>query len=147
VIILTVIQILALNADNATSNDTQTAALAQMKNTFEEVNRARCFNHTLQLSAKTLLKPFNAGMSLTTSVFEEEFDHLDDETPLDNDVEGDNEGDSDGDEHDAGEGEPEDADSDEIDELSQLDEQEREKILMDTAVVRRTVTKVRFDLS
>ena len=125
-----------------------------MKNTFEEVNRARCFNHTLQLSAKTLLKPFNAGMSsMKLAPEEDEFDNFDDEVALDNDTEGNIEGDSDedGDEdgHDGsredqdGEGEPEEADSDEIDELNQLDKQEHEEILTDTAVVRQTVTKVR----
>lgn len=35
-------------------------------------------------------------------------------------------------------------DSDETDELNQLDEEEMENILSDTAVVRQTITKVRF---
>ncbi|KAF8874617.1 hypothetical protein BD779DRAFT_1410946, partial [Infundibulicybe gibba] len=43
-------KILAFNSDNATSNDTQTSKLASLTNSFEEVNRVRCFNHTLQLS-------------------------------------------------------------------------------------------------
>src|SRR6267154_5547785 len=127
-----------------------------MKNTFEEVNHTCCFNHMLQLLAKTLLKPFNAGMSLTKLAPEEDkFDNFDDEVALDNNAEGNIEGDSDknGDEdgHDGsredqdGEGEPEEADSDEIDELNQLDKQEHEEILTDTAVVRQTVTKVRSD--
>jgi hypothetical protein len=128
-----------------------------MENSFEEVNRARCFNHTLQLSAKTLLKPFNAGMSSTKPALEEEeLDNIGKEISLDNDAGGNNEdGDEDGDEGecDGGEeypddeGEPEDANNDETDELTQLDEHEREKILMDTAVVRQTVTKVRSDPS
>jgi hypothetical protein len=139
---LTVLQILALNADNATSNDSQTAVLAQMENTFEDVNRARCFNHMLQLSAKTLLKPFNAGMSSTKPALqEEEYDNFDNEMPTLLDDNGDSNEDGHEDGHDGGgeyldgEGEPEDADGDEIDELNQLDEQEREKILMDTSVV------------
>ena len=56
-------KILAVNADNATSNDTQTTKLDQLDNSFEEENRVRCFNHTLQLSAKSLLKPFNMALS------------------------------------------------------------------------------------
>src|ERR1700722_19518038 len=56
-------KILAVNADNATSNDTQTTELDQLDNTFEKENQVRCFNHTLQLSAKALLKPFNIGLS------------------------------------------------------------------------------------
>ena len=30
---------------------------------FEECNRVRCFNHTIQLAGKVLIKPFNSGMS------------------------------------------------------------------------------------
>jgi hypothetical protein len=125
------------------------------KNSFEEVNRARCFNHMLQLSAKTLLKLFNAGMSTTKPAFEEE--EPDNEMPLDNDGEGDDkgnggddgdkDGDDDGEAYLDSEGEPEDANSDGIDELNQLDEQEHQKVLMDTAVVRQTVTKVCSDPS
>jgi hypothetical protein len=56
-------KILAINADNATSNDTQTTKLDQLDNSFDEENRVRCFNHTLQLSVKSLLKPFNTAIS------------------------------------------------------------------------------------
>ena len=50
----------------------------------------------LQLSAKTLLKPFNAGMSSTKLALEEdEFDNFDNEVALDNDAKGNIEGDSD----------------------------------------------------
>jgi hypothetical protein len=124
-VVLTVLQILALNADNATSNDSQTATLAQMENTFEDVNRAFCFNHTLQLSAKTLLKPFNAGMSsMKPALQEEEYDNFDDEMPMLLDDDGDSNEDGHEDGHDGsgeyldGEGEPEDADGDEINELN-----------------------------
>jgi hypothetical protein len=120
-----------------------------MENAFEEVNRARCFNHTLQLSAKTLLKPFNAGLSSEhPAVEEEEMRGLGDEVPeLSNYDAGNNGNDSDG-----GDGEADLGDDDEpeiseneddgIDELEDLDEDEREKILADTAVVRQTVSKV-----
>ncbi|KAF8219368.1 hypothetical protein L208DRAFT_1341035, partial [Tricholoma matsutake] len=47
-------QILAVNADNATSNNTQGETLAEMPNSFKLKNCVRCFNHTLQLSVKTL---------------------------------------------------------------------------------------------
>ena len=56
-------KILAINADNATSNDMQTTKLDQLDNTFDKENWVRCFNHTLQLSAKALLKPYNVGLS------------------------------------------------------------------------------------
>jgi hypothetical protein len=125
-----------------------------MKNSFEEVNRARCFNHTLQLSAKTLLKPFNVGMSSTSSAFEEDkFEDFDNDmldplangiVTVSNDEGDDNEG---GDEDGYNSG-GEDLDSDDhadSDGFNELDEQEREKILVDTAIVRQTVTKVRSD--
>ena len=155
-IVLTIVQILALNADNATSNDTQTGALAFMENAFEEANRACCFNHMLQLSAKTLLKPFNAGMSPTNPALEEEESgDLNNEILmlLNKDAVGDDEmdGDEDSDEEvhggeDLDDGDkPDDADSEEPDELNQLDDQEWERVLADTLLVRQTVTKVCFD--
>ena len=56
-------RVLAFNGDNATSNDTQTTKLASLKNSFKIDNRVRCFNHTTQLSAMALIRPFNAGMA------------------------------------------------------------------------------------
>lgn len=45
--------------DNATSNDTQNDALgANPNNSFDPVNRVRCFNHTLNLAVKAFLVPF-----------------------------------------------------------------------------------------
>jgi hypothetical protein len=144
-----------VNADNASSNDTQIAALTLMGNTFEEVNRARCFNHTLQLSVKTLLQPFNVGMSSMKASEEEETDNFNNEmgTLLDKDPVSDDETDdddggygySDNTEDLDGGDRADNADSDETDELSQLDEEERENILSDTAVVRQTITKVCSD--
>jgi hypothetical protein len=135
---LIVIQILSFNADNATSNDAQTTSLAIRDNSFEEANRVRCFNHTLQLSGKTLLKPFNAGMSSGKTAQDES---LVDDNNLPNmeDLEDDDDdvGDSAGDGEDG-----ENDDDDDIDELEELDEMEREQLLADTAVVRQTVTKV-----
>ncbi|KAJ7745354.1 hypothetical protein B0H16DRAFT_1235326, partial [Mycena metata] len=40
---------LGLTGDNATSNDTQTKILHKLKNAFDEVNRVRCFTHSIQL--------------------------------------------------------------------------------------------------
>ncbi|KAF8551891.1 hypothetical protein OG21DRAFT_1389017, partial [Imleria badia] len=42
-------KILAVNADNATANDTLTKTLASLDNAFDAANRVRCFNHTVQL--------------------------------------------------------------------------------------------------
>jgi hypothetical protein len=52
-------QILAVVSDNATSNDTQMTALSNNPNNrFEGINRVRCFNHTINLAVKALLRPF-----------------------------------------------------------------------------------------
>ena len=64
---LTISQMLAFNADNATSNNKQTVDLARKKNSFEECNHGRCFNHTVQLVAKALIKPFTACISSATT--------------------------------------------------------------------------------
>ncbi|KAG6807073.1 hypothetical protein H0H92_008924, partial [Tricholoma furcatifolium] len=52
-------KIMAINADNATSNDTQTDHLESLHNSFSHVNRVHCFNHTLNLAVKALLHPFS----------------------------------------------------------------------------------------
>ena len=132
---LSSLQILAVNADNVSSNDTQGQALVGMANSFELENHVRCFNHTLQLSAKTLLRPFNVGLGKTT------------EDGNNNDVEDlPNETVDDEDEHDEDDGLPAIPEADDIDdgidELEELEEDEREDILTDTAAVRDTVTKV-----
>src|ERR1700722_5668054 len=119
---------LAMNADNAAANDMQTTVLAQFDNSFEEEQGARCFNHTIQLSAKALLRPFNPALGKVT---EEGVIDNDNDMPnleaLDN-------GDGDGDDDDADDG---------VDELDELDAAEREELLEGTAVVQGTVQKVR----
>ncbi|KAM6490968.1 hypothetical protein JOM56_013588, partial [Amanita muscaria] len=42
-------KILTFNGDNATSNDKQTTFLDKLPNSFNAINRVRCFNHTIQL--------------------------------------------------------------------------------------------------
>jgi len=126
-----------------------------MENSFEEVNRACCFNHTLQLSAKTLLVPFNVGMSSMLPASEkddfETFDkamlELQDKGAVGNsdgysDEDSDDDGCDSGGEDLDGKDESDDADSNGPDEFSQLNEQEHEQILVDTAIVQQTVTKV-----
>ena len=51
-----------MTADNASLNAIQVTALYGLENSFDEANRMRCFNHTIQLAGKVLIKPFNAGM-------------------------------------------------------------------------------------
>ena len=84
-----------MNADNATSNDTQSETLTEMPDSFDLENHVRCFNHTLQLSAKTLLRPFNVGLGKKTTedgdnndgddLLDEELDDTTNNTDNDND--------------------------------------------------------------
>jgi hypothetical protein len=129
----------AVNADNATANDTQTTKLHALDNSFEEENRVRCFNHTLQLSAKSLLAPFNTAISQQAKQDDEMPEEDDDDQliPEDDDDDDDDEDDEEEDDQD------EDDQDDGIDELEALSENERVQVLEDTAVVRETVTKVR----
>jgi hypothetical protein len=106
-----------------------------LENAFNEENRVRCFNHTTQLSAKTLLKPFNAGLASGKS---DDGDIGADSLPPLEDLEDD-------DENDDNSGEPvEDDVEDDVDELEELSEEDRDKILTETAAVRETVSKVGF---
>ena len=127
----------AVNADNASPNDTLTTKLDQLDNTFEEENRARCFNHTLQLSAKALLKPFNIGLSGNVA---DDDDHSTQDDNGDSAIVEDDEEDE-GDEEERAEDDKDDED-DNINELEELSEDERSQVLEETTVVRETVTKV-----
>lgn len=116
--------------------------LATLPNSFEEVNRVRCFNHTLQLSAKALLRPFNAGMgkmsdddtSDLTGGAEEQTEDKDD---------GDDDNDDDNDDDEPNVVDLNDDPDDNIDELDVLTEGDRDKILEDTSAVRAIVSKLR----
>jgi hypothetical protein len=106
--------------------------LEELPNTFEELNRVRCFNHTLQLSVKGLLKPFYAAGSVETEN-ETEYDN-DGMSTLQamDDEEEDNDGDSDADNDDEEEEDP----------LGALDDNEREELIYNTEVVCTTLNKV-----
>ena len=105
----------AFTGDNATSKDKQTAELEKKDNSFDLANHVRCFNHTIQLSAKALVKPFTTCISSVTSD--------DDEMPLLEEI---NDEETD----------------DGVDELEELSEDERTKFLEETAAVKETITKV-----
>jgi hypothetical protein len=131
-------RILGVNADNASANDKQTTKLSSLNNSFKEEYQARCFNHTLQLSAKTLLEPFNTAFSSKVADKVDIGDEDDDDPPIlaDPDEEGGEEDNNDK------EDEEKDNDDDGVDELETLSEEERTEVLEDTAAVRATVTKV-----
>jgi hypothetical protein len=56
------VKIHMVNADNVTANDKQTTKLDALLNLFKKENHIQCFNHTLQLSTKSLLAPFNPAI-------------------------------------------------------------------------------------
>ena len=121
-------KILGLNADNASANDKLTTKLSSLNNSFQEDYRARCFNHTMQLSAKTLLKPFNTGLSSRdVDITDEE----DDDLLIPEAEEEDDDDNNNKDDEDEG-----------IDELETLSEEEQTQVLEDTAAVRTTLTRV-----
>jgi hypothetical protein len=132
-----------VNADNASSNDTQGETLAKMPNSFVLDHRVRCFNHTLQLSAKTLLRPFNAGLGKAPEAEDGNPNDIDD--IVDSDIDDSDEGSEDGNDNDNEDHVILDMDdaNDDIDELDALDEHAREKLMADTAGVREVVTKLR----
>jgi hypothetical protein len=133
-------QILAFNGDNATSNDKQTSYLDGLPNSFEAVNRVRCFNHTMQLSAKALMKPFDTPISPDDSDVDEPTD-IDDALS----VEGDNK-EGDGEDIDFGSVSSDDQDERENgasdDPLEGLDADAQQQLLDDTAAVRTMLDKV-----
>jgi len=131
--------ILAVNADNATSNDTQTTKLDELDNSFDKENRVRCFNHTIQLSAKSLLKPFNTALGKATDDDDAAMYEDDNNPPILDDDDGDDGEEEEEEEEDVGE-----VEDDGVDELQELNEEDRGRMLEETAAVRGTVTKVRF---
>jgi hypothetical protein len=108
-----------INADNATANNKQMTKLGALDNSFEEENCVRCFNHTLQLSVKSLLVPFNTAISQKATQDDEmpEEDASDKRMPED-DKDEDNDDEDDG-----------------INELEELNENERAQVLENTAEV------------
>jgi hypothetical protein len=136
-----------MNANNVTSNDTQGETLAEMPNSFELKNCVCCFNHTLQLSMKTLLHPFNAGLGKATE--DGTCDNVDDLLSLGIDDNGND--DDDDDEEDEDEDLlvilDEDDIDDGIDELDALDVDSCKVMMNDTTAVCEMVTKVCIILS
>ena len=129
----------SVNTNNTSPNNTLTTKLDQLDNTFKEQNRAQCFNHTLQLSAQALLKPFNVGLSgnVTDDDNQSTQDDNGDRVMVEDDEE-----DEDGQAKDEDNKDNEDNEDDNINELEELSEEERCQVLQETTVVRETVTKV-----
>ncbi|KAG6821805.1 hypothetical protein H0H92_000756, partial [Tricholoma furcatifolium] len=127
---------MAMTADNASSNDTQTDRLNALPNSFEAINRVRCFNHTLQLSVKALLRPFSADdddknddtandmPELEEICWAEEDEGEEGEESIDDEAEDDDDGDDNND-----------------DPFSDLSEEERAELMDKTKEVRLVISK------
>lgn len=103
------------------------------------VNRVRCFNHTIQLAVKALLRPFSAGLTASSDDDDlPELEDINDAFEEDTDDEDEDEADDVDDSF-----EPNCDIEDGIDELEELGEQQRECLIADTAVIRTTLSKVR----
>lgn len=129
------------------SNDKQTDYLDKLPNSFELVNRVRCFNHTMQLLAKALMKPFDTPIAMADLDNAEATD-VDDMLSVtgDNDDE-EGEGDGDGD-IDFGSVSSND-DQDDLDEIiynndpfEELDSDTQQKLLEDKAAICTVLDKV-----
>lgn len=131
-------KILAVTADNATSNDVMIRALARKITTFPgEANRARCFDHILNLCAKLILRPFDsaAGQDETATGASEDAlaELLAGLDPNGKDVELD---------FDEDLGDNEDEDEEFIDELAELSDYARTQTVEDLRPVKMVLAKV-----
>jgi hypothetical protein len=130
-------KILSLTADNVSANDTQTTEFAAQDNSFQEEVRVQCFNHTMQLSAKTLLRPFHPKLRTSNEDAATDVGEEVEEVEVEDDEEEEaEEGDEENDNGD------EDVD-DGVDEFEQLDADKREDLIDETLPVRDVVYKIR----
>jgi len=121
------------------SNNKQTDHLDRLPNSFEEVNRVCCFNHTMQLSAKALMKPFDspsAGVDLDGDGHSDADDILSVEGG-DEERDGDDASSASGDDQDE-----EDEEGHDDDPFEALDADAQQKLLEDIAAVRMMLNKV-----
>ena len=118
--------------------------LDDLPNSFEKTNHVRCFNHTLQLSAKALLKPFTA-----TTESSDDRDSDSNETPLpedDEELEQDDDTEEVSEDEDNGDDDTDDDDDDEEeDPFSKLDPAAKAQLMEDTQAVSITLNKVRIN--
>ena len=58
--LLTIVQVLSVTCNNASANDTMIDKLSELLEEFPgSANRTRCFNHILNLVAKSVMKQFD----------------------------------------------------------------------------------------
>lgn len=130
-----------MTADNATSNDVQVTELASGSNAFQPEQHVRCFNHTMNLVVKSILKPFSVEKKDSSDDTGAD-GNSDSDTEGDDDIDGADLEDSD-DEADTPDGEIDDEDEDEeIDPYQGLSDAAKANMLAQTTDVRNTLSKV-----
>jgi hypothetical protein len=107
-----------------------------MDNSFQEENHIHCFNHTLQLSAKALLHPFNPALGMAADVDgnggQDDLLDMGDEDGEDGDKDKDKDNDF-----------PDIPDADNnIDELDDLDMDSHKQLIADMMIVCTMVSKL-----
>ena len=108
-----------------------------LPNSFEELNWVQCFNHTIQLLVKALLKPFSsARLTETNNETKNDDDSMLELQAMDD--EDDEEDDPDVDDED---------NEEEEDLLAELDDDEREELINNTEAVRTMLNKVCLNVS
>ena len=137
--------ILSVDANNASTNGMQTTKLDELDNSFNKENCICCFNHTMQLSAKALLKPSTSVLSgKQTNDDEMANTEIEDPDGLLMEEDNDNEDEVNVKNGVTNHGEEDDFD-DSIDELAELGEDKQTRLLEEIAAVCQAVSKVRID--
>jgi hypothetical protein len=114
--------------------------LHQLPNKFKSVNRIRCFNHTLQLSVKALLRPFASASPIpepgdNIPDDDSEIVTLEEEEEEEEAEDSDDEGSREGDDEADAEGEVDEA-------FDGLTDEEHEQLLENTSAVCTVLNKV-----
>jgi hypothetical protein len=122
------------------ANDKQTVKLDALPNSFKKENCVQCFNHTLQLSAKSLLTLFNPAISQKATQDDKMLEEGDDNQLLPEDDTEEEDG-KDNSEEDV---EKNDDKDNNINELEELSENKQVQVLENTVEVHKTVTKVSY---
>ncbi|KAF7340927.1 Dimer-Tnp-hAT domain-containing protein [Mycena sanguinolenta] len=145
-------KILSWAGDNASSNDTQTITMSNIQtNSFNKRNRVRCFTHTLNLVAKSILKPFSAPKKKKKTGEDDAGDNDTDSIPdlvsVSDSEPFDGAFDTDGDDEEMDSAEEEDESSDveddiDVDERAALEGEEQKAFDAETRIVKKTLDKV-----
>jgi len=138
--VLTVAQINSITCNNTSNNDTMVAALKDLLVVFlGESNRTQCFDHIVNLIARSIIQHFDVFKPKGSELLDEELEEL---MALDEDL--------DKEELEMRQGEGDDTDDDDtdgwVDEWEELSETEKKVFDKNIQPVRRVLVKVSLAL-